>query len=1040
MATEGEAVFLTAELRMVGGTPLAVAPLYPEIAWLGDHMSAVAHNFEKAADKRWSRKGDLLEWMESVGRLDVAHDRIVVHFPASANPLQPELELHFDVLIGERVGLIPALGVGAYAEGGAAVRDAITANIQLEFARSKRLRDGRDVLSTQWYEGAAHSAEAVSATFYTFNEIRGFAEQRREDLLPKVAQKLALRGQQAFGVADRIDELRRLRSSRSCSNLLLVGASGVGKTALFEEFFRQEKVTVWTTTASRLERGLTSGGGWQENLGLVCKELQGSGDWLFVRNLAELFEVGRYVGNNTSIGEYLRPWLASGEISLFTECTDAQLARIDARYPGIVGLFRELKVSEPAPAAIESVIAERVSLTSGGRVGLDAVREIVRLQRRFTPYSGFPGKPIRFLEHLARATDGPIGGAETVGRFCEESGIPPMMIDRNIQLSVARIGGHFADRIYGQPTAVAAVVDTLVGVKAATSRGGKPIASLLFVGPTGVGKTETAKALATFMFGSKDRLVRFDMSEFSSPAAVFRLAGSGDGLLTGAVRRQPFSVLLFDEIEKADSTFFDLLLQVLGEGRLTDGKGRVADFCSAIVVMTSNIGARSASSKPTGFGRETSATEVASAYEDAVKAWFRPEFVNRIDRILPFSPLSRESIRAVLDLKLEELRRRTGFESRKITVNLTAAALSHLADVGYHPAYGARQLQRALADRVLSPAAGMVNDHAWKHPVTVTIDAQDGPDQSLSYGFVEQEEDVEAATTALALNEVADRATDARRLGWKVANGAAFAELRSAYDILERRRIRKKDDFWRNDADARRHGRLGEVLSGCQVVLAQIDDFEEETQLAAILGDLDAVPEQVARYAEFEGKRNQMFRRLYEILHAEQEPVCLGIYGDPERVRVHADVYAAIAKKLGLTTTTWEVWLLSEHAGKIVSREPGVTTELDVKPIGLELEITGPGAILAFENENGLLLEKSPQGDTRLRVVSVHAPHDKFSRPAEMHRKKAFETGNTLRTFTPDLVQSAVWKRGIDRALYAEKLHSLLHKRFWDRLLLEVCS
>jgi len=1039
MATEGEAVFLTAELHMVGGTPLAVAPLYPEIAWIGDPMSSVALAFEMAAEKRWSQRGDLLGWLEAVGDFQVESERVQIVFPESANPLQPELKLHFDVLIGENIGLIPALGVGAWADGAEAVREAIASNIKLEFARSKRLRTGRGVLSSQWYDGLAFSAEAVSTTFYTFSELRSFAEEKKEALLPKMASELKIAKKHTFGVDEQIDEIRRLRSSRSCSNLLLVGASGVGKTAIFEEFFRREKKPVWMTTGSRMERALTGDGGWQENLTAVCKELRDSGDWLFVRNLADLFEVGRYVGNNTSIGEYLRPWLASGEISLLTECTDAQRAHIDARYPGFLGLFRELKITEPDPERMEDIIAKRAEVSGKGRVHIEAVREILRLQRRFTPYSGFPGKTIRFVEHLIRSVDGPIGRAEAVQRFCEESGIPPMMIDRHVDLSVAEITGHFSERIYGQQQAIDAVVDTLVSVKAATTRGGKPIASLLFVGPTGVGKTETAKALATFMFGSKDRLIRFDMSEFSSPASVMRLAGgTGEGLLTGAVRRQPFSVLLFDEIEKADSAFFDLLLQVLGEGRLTDGRGRVADFCSAIVVMTSNIGARRAGTKPTGFDRQPGASDVATAYEDAVKAWFRPEFFNRIDRILPFSPLSRGSIREVLDLKVEALRQRTGFQARQVSLELPDAACDHLSEVGYHPAYGARQLQRALADEVLAPVAGLLNDTLSTRALTVSATVVD---DGLAFEAVEAEEDFEAVAAGYALNDVADMATDARRLSWKVAYGAAFAELRSKYAILERRRKRKGDNFWKSDADARGHGRLGEVLRGCQAVLEEIDRFEEEANIAAILGDLELVDDRVSDFKVMEQRRNQMFRRLYEMLHADQSPVAMGLYGDVELVAENIAMYLSIADKLGLGVRQWEVWLQKKPEDSFIARtadEPA--TPNDVKQVGIELEITGAGAILAFQREHGLLVYKTADGEDRLRLVLASSTREKFIRPAHLHRKRGYQAGPILRTFTPDGVQDRFWKRGLERSKYADALAERLIELFWNRIIVEVSS
>jgi ATP-dependent Clp protease ATP-binding subunit ClpB len=264
-------------------------------------------------------------------------------------------------------------------------------------------------------------------------------------------------------------------------------------------------------------------------------------------------------------------------------------------------------------------------------------------------------------------------------------------------------------RVVGQDEAVEAVANALRRARTGLQDPNRPIGSFIFLGPTGVGKTELARALAEFMFDDERAMVRLDMSEYQERHTVARLVGAPPGYvgfeeggqLTEAVRRRPYSVVLLDEIEKAHAEVFDVLLQILDDGRLTDGQGRTVDFRNTVVIMTSNL--RS---------------------EDELRATFRPEFLNRIDEVVVFSPLTREQLAEIVELQLRRLEARLA--ERGITIELTDAAKEILAEAGWDPAYGARPLKRALQRLVENPLALRLLEGEFADGDSVLVDVRDG--------------------------------------------------------------------------------------------------------------------------------------------------------------------------------------------------------------------------------------------------------------------------------------------------------------------------
>jgi ATP-dependent Clp protease ATP-binding subunit ClpB len=283
-------------------------------------------------------------------------------------------------------------------------------------------------------------------------------------------------------------------------------------------------------------------------------------------------------------------------------------------------------------------------------------------------------------------------------------------------------------RVIGQSQAITAVSKAVRRARAGLQDPGRPLGSFLFLGPTGVGKTELTKALAGFLFDDDSAMVRIDMSEFMEKHAVARLIGAPPGyvgyeeggVLTEAVRRRPYQVVLFDEVEKAHSDVFNVLLQVLDDGRLTDGQGRVVDFANTLIILTSNLGSQYLANLPDGAEPATVEKDVM----DVVRGHFRPEFLNRLDEIILFHRLAQEHMAPIVEIQVKRVQKLLA--DRKITIDLTDAALRWLGRVGYDPVYGARPLKRAVQRYLQDPLAEMLLEGRLPDGSTLAIDEGDG--------------------------------------------------------------------------------------------------------------------------------------------------------------------------------------------------------------------------------------------------------------------------------------------------------------------------
>ncbi|MEO6083020.1 MAG: ATP-dependent Clp protease ATP-binding subunit [Umezawaea sp.] len=511
---------------------------------------------------------------------------------------------------------------------------------------------------------------------------------------------------------------------------------------------------------------------------------------LFLDELHTVVGAGSAEGAPMDAANMLKPALSSGRLQVVGATTVEDYRRHIAKDPALERRFQPILVNEPSreeAIAILRGLRGRYESHHGVRVTDEALTAAVELSTRYIADRFLPDKAVDLLDRagarvrlreksaapdplsvqrridhlrreitvaqddharvlfledeLARATadldsaraamaDAPKVDADDVAEVVSRStGIPVSRLTEAERHRLLHLEEDLHQRIVGQDEAVEAVADAVRQGRAGLKHPDRPIGSFLFLGPTGVGKTEVARALAEALFGSRDRLIRFDMSEFSQQHTVTRLTGAPPGYvgyddagqLTGAVRRTPYSVLLLDEIEKAHPDVFNTLLQVLDAGRLTDAQGRTADFANTAIIMTSNIGAEQLLAAASS-GR--SAEDLREPLMAAVRRYFRPEFLNRLDEVILFRGLDADQLRQITGLLLEDTRLR--LREQDITLEVDEQAIDWLAARGYDPEHGARPLRRTIGrelDRRLSRALLAGELHGGQHVVVSVVDS-----------------------------------------------------------------------------------------------------------------------------------------------------------------------------------------------------------------------------------------------------------------------------------------------------------------------------
>ena len=409
------------------------------------------------------------------------------------------------------------------------------------------------------------------------------------------------------------------------------------------------------------------------------------------------------------------------------EMLEKELAEKEREYAELEEVWKSEKAALSGAQHIKAELENaRTQMEQARRAGdLNKMSElqygkIPELEKQLAAAEGAEGKEMSLLRY--RVTDEEI--AEVLSRA---TGIPVSKMMEGEKEKLLRMEEELHKRVIGQNEAVDAVANAIRRSRAGLSDPNRPIGSFLFLGPTGVGKTELCKTLAKFLFDSEDAMVRIDMSEFMEKHSVSRLVGAPPGYvgyeeggyLTEAVRRRPYSVILLDEVEKAHNDVFNILLQVLDDGRLTDGQGRTVDFRNTVVIMTSNLGSDLIQGNQT-----ESYDEMKALVMSVVSQHFRPEFINRIDETVVFHPLNKDNIRAIAEIQLKRLINR--MESRGYVLHFTDNTLNFISEIGYDPIYGARPLKRAIQQEIENPLAQQILSGSLLPEKPISVDYVDG--------------------------------------------------------------------------------------------------------------------------------------------------------------------------------------------------------------------------------------------------------------------------------------------------------------------------
>jgi len=537
-----------------------------------------------------------------------------------------------------------------------------------------------------------------------------------------------------IGREKEIEQLIRILARRTKSNAILVGDPGVGKTAIVEGLALKisqgqvpdllKNIQIFNLNLTTLLAGASYQGELETRLQSLIKEVKRLGNIIvFIDEIHMIIGAGSAAGAMTA-ANILKPALARGDLNVIGATTADEFRQYIEKDPALERRFEPIKVDEPSrqdSLKILKSVSAKLTKHHGITIDDQVIESAVDLSVRYVPDRFLPDKAIDLLDEATSGAKIASKSAITIEDLktvlSQRTGIPITSLTQEESVKLMNLEQQLNDQIIGQGQAVRAISDVIKRSRAGLKDPNRPIGSFLLLGPTGVGKTELAKALARTVYQSEKAMVRLDMSEFTEAHTADKLIGAPPGYvgyeeggqLTNPIRQHPYSLILLDELEKAHPKVFDVFLQVLEDGRLTDSQGHTADFKNTIIIMTSNIDVSDFLQGPTLKDKSEKRSDLNVSRTDLMKAlssYLRPEFLNRIDDIIVMNKLGLAEIKQIAKLQLNQVINR--LKTKGIALTVPDAALDKLAKLGDVAEFGARPLKRLIQDKIEEPLAEMI--------------------------------------------------------------------------------------------------------------------------------------------------------------------------------------------------------------------------------------------------------------------------------------------------------------------------------------------